>query len=282
MEALGDIITRLATRDNRQEGDYIEGGYLMCGKCHTRKQYKTHFPTGDGGTVERLVPVVCQCEKEEREAEARAIKRQEFNDRMGKLRRDGIADPAYLGNTFERDDRRNPKFSDACTRYVDSWPEMKEHNIGMLFYGSVGTGKTFYACAIANALLSRCVPACVTNLPRILNQLQSMSDERQSIIDKLQRYQLLAIDDLGVERGTSYAAEQVYNIIDTRARAGLPLIITTNLTMQELENPENIQYQRIYDRVLEMCPIRIKMAGESRRTGNAEERKARARQILGV
>lgn len=282
MDSIGKIIYDLATKDNREPGDYIEDGYLMCGKCHTRKQFLATFPTGDGGTKEHLVPVACKCMQEQRAAEEAARKKREFSERMERLRRDGITDPAYLLYTFERDDRRNPKYSEVCKRYVENWAEMKADNIGILFYGSVGTGKSFFACAIANALLDRCVSTSVTNLPRILNRLQTLGEERQAFIDKLQRYQLLVIDDLGVERETSYAAEQVYNVIDTRARAGLPLIITTNLTMQELENPENMQYKRIYDRVLEMCPIRLKMTGESRRVGNAEERKAKAKQILGV
>ena len=156
---------------------------------------------------------------------------------------------------------------------------MFRENIGILFYGSVGTGKSFYACAIANALNDLCVPAVVTSFPRLLNLLQSRSD-RQGLIDALGRYKLLVIDDLGVERDSPYAAEQVFNVIDARANSGLPLIVTTNLTLDELKNPTSMQYARIYDRVLEMCPARIKMTGESRRVKNTAIRRATAREIL--
>ena len=150
----------------------------------------------------------------------------------------------------------------------------------MLLYGTVGTGKSFLACAIVNALLERRVPATVTNFPRLLNLLQSISD-RQGIIDHLQHYELLVIDDLGVERDSTYAAEQVFGVIDARARAELPLIITTNMTLDELKKPPSMQYARIYDRVLEMCPVRLKMVGPSRRAGNAEVRQAKARELFG-
>ena len=156
---------------------------------------------------------------------------------------------------------------------------MKADNLGILFYGSVGTGKSFYACAIANALLEKCVPAVVTNFPRLLNILQGIRD-RQNYIDHLQTYSLLVIDDLGVERDSPYAAEQVFNVIDARARSGLPLIVTTNLTIEELKKPPTMQFARIYDRVLELCPITIKMTGESRRMGNAEARRGKARELL--
>lgn len=90
------------------------------------------------------------------------------------------------------------------------------------------------------------------------------------------------IDDLGVERDTSYSVEQVYNVVDTRARSGKPVIITTNLSLKDLENPPSLAYKRIYDRVLEMCPIRLKMVGASRRTANATDRRDAARRILGL
>lgn len=60
------------------------------------------------------------------------------------------------------------------------------------------------------------------------------------------------------------------------------MIITTNLSMKDLENPPSLSYKRIYDRVLEMCPIRLKMVGESRRASNASDRRDAARRILGL
>ena len=52
-----------------------------------------------------------------------------------------------------------------------------------------GPGKSFLACAIANALLEKLVSVTSTNFPRILNSLQgSFDDERQKRIDRLQHY----------------------------------------------------------------------------------------------
>ena len=162
---------------------------------------------------------------------------------------------------------------------VDYWEELKAENIGMLLYGSVGTGKTFLASCIGNGLLEKRVPVVSTNFPRLLNLLQE-TREKQKLLDRLSVYKLLILDDLGVERDSAYAAEQIFNIIDARGSSGLPVIVTTNLTLEELEHPTSMQYARIYDRVLEMCPIRIKLTGDSRRRGNAEKRKKIAQQIL--
>ena len=285
---MNEVMNKLvaASLQNRNEDDYLdEEGFLVCGKCHTRKQQDITIPAF-WGQSERVVRVgiACECRKKEIEAERAAEERRQFLQRMEVLRRDGITDPAYLQYTFDQDDNRNPEVSEVCRRYVENWDEMFKDNIGILFYGGVGTGKSFLACCIANALIEKLVPVSVTNLPRILNKLQGFGfgEEHQEFIDKLQRYKLLVIDDLGVERDTSYSTEQVYNIIDTRSRSGMPLIITTNLSMDDLKNPPSLGHARIYDRVLEMCPIRLKMVGESRRTAIANERRTKARKLLGL
>ena len=275
-----NAIERIAGRDNRRPEDYTEDGLLMCGKCHSPKQKRQLLPGRDGSRSERIVPITCQCvqEAQEQEREKKAV--QDFRVRMQELQGQFcISDDAYQRFTFGTDDRRNEKCSTACRRYVDKWPEMKEHNMGILFYGSVGTGKSFYACSIVNALLERRVSATVTNFPRLLNILQGARD-RQAVIDHLQNYQMLVIDDLGTERDSSYGAEQIFNVIDSRVRSELPLIVTTNMALEELENPPDMRLARIYDRVLEMCPIRIKMIGESRRAGNAKRRTELARDLL--
>ena len=285
---MNEVINKLiaVSLQNRNEGDYLdEEGFLMCGKCHTRNQHDITLPAF-GGQSERVVRVgiACECRNKEIEAERAAEERRQFLQRMEVLRRDGITDPAYIQYTFNQDDNRNPEVSEVCRRYVENWDEMFKENIGILFYGGVGTGKSFMACCIANALIEKLVPVSVTNFPRILNALQSFGfgEERQEFIDKLQRYKLLVIDDLGVERDTSYSTEQVYNIIDTRSRSGMPLIITTNLSMDDLKNPPSLAHSRIYDRVLEMCPIRLKLVGESRRTTIANERRDKAKKLLGL
>lgn len=275
-----DVISKLANQDNSAPGDYTEGGILMCGTCHAPKQTMKELPKAGGGKICKLVPIICRCETEKQKAQDEKNKKQQFDARITEQREEySISDRSYSALTFAKDDRRNSALSGTCRRYVERWEEMKADNMGILFYGSVGTGKSFYACSIVNALLEKCVPAVVTNFPRLLNILQGVRD-RQAYIDNLQKYDLLVIDDLGVERDSTYAAEQVFNVIDSRARSGLPLIVTTNLTMTELKNPPTMQLARVYDRVLELCPIAIEMTGESRRAGNAEARRAKARELL--
>ena len=53
---------------------------------------------------------------------------------------------------------------------------------------------------------------------------------------------LLIIDDLGVERSTEYAMEQMFFVIDSRYRSRRPMIITTNLKLAELKNPPDLAH----------------------------------------
>lgn len=76
----------------------------------------------------------------------------------------------------------------------------------------------------------------MTNFSRILNALSGLySEEKNQYIDSLNQYSLLIIDDLGIERSTEFALEQVFNVIDSRYRSKLPLIVTTNMTLEELK-----------------------------------------------
>lgn len=106
---------------------------------------------------------------------------------------------------------------------------------------------------IANALMEQEVAVCMTNFARIMNELNNAFSGRNEVVDRLCGYPLLVIDDFGMERGTEYALEQIYNIIDSRYRSRKPLIVITNLTLTELKKPQDTAHARIYDRLLELC-----------------------------
>ena len=181
--------------------------------------------------------------------------------------------------TFANDTGINPEMQKAHS-YVEHWPEMKATATGLLLWGNVGTGKSFFAGCIANALLDQGVPVLMTNFSRILNALTGMfSDDRNKYIDSLNHYSLLIIDDLGMERGTEYALEQVFNVIDARLRSNLPLIVTTNLTLDELKHPADLAHERIYSRVLERC-IPLKINNQNIRQMKAQENFTRTKQLL--
>ena len=88
---------------------------------------------------------------------------------IAELRSKGIQDTHFLDWTFQIAED-NP-YVQMAKRYVDQWEQAKAENLGLLFWGDVGTGKSFLAACIANALLSQGVPVLMTNFPRILTQM---------------------------------------------------------------------------------------------------------------
>lgn len=275
--AIAAIITKAKETGNIVEGDYIgEDNLYYCGKCHTRKQTAVRMFDKD-----RIVPCICACKAAAIKAEDEARQQREFFEKVKRYRQAGFPESEMSTWNFAADDGTNPKMTAAMQNYVQHFSEFRSRGKGLLLFGDVGTGKTFLAACAANALIDRGVPALVTNFARIANTLQGMFDGRQEYLDSLNHFPLLVLDDLSTERQTEYMLEIVYNVIDARYRARLPLIVTTNLTREELMNPADIRYKRIFSRLFEMCTP-IEVAGKDRRHAALKNDIAATKQLLGL
>ena len=258
------------------ELDYEKDGVLYCYKCNTPKQWK-----GEIFGEERLVFCDCKCVKEQREQEEAKRKQQARMERLERLRSEGFTDPAMRTWTFENDDGMNAELSKAAHGFVDNFSKFYERGLGLLLFGGVGTGKSFITACIANALIDQGRPCIVTNFPRIVNSLQSDFNNRQEKIDRLNDCDLLVIDDFAVERQTEYVQEIIYNVIDSRYRLKCPIIITTNLTAQEIANATDIRKDRIFSRLKEMTlPVEAKSV--DRRRGLLSKNYAEMAELLGL
>ena len=228
-------------------------GLIYCSKCHTPRQHRIEF-------LERVfLPTVrCRCQQEEYNKEEAECKQKEFLIQISRMRANGLQDKSLYDYNFVNDKGYNPEIQKAHD-YVAHWEEMKDKSLGLLLWGDVGTGKSFFAGCIANALLDKGIPVLMTNFSRIMNTLTGMyPGDRNRFVDSFNQYSLLIIDDLGIERSSEFALEQVFNVIDSRYRSKKPLIVTTNLTLDELKHPKDLARARIYDRVLERCvPLKI-------------------------
>lgn len=274
----------IATAEGQQrnspgnELDYMENNLLICGNCHTRKQMRLDVP----GVGLRTVPVLCKCgieRRDQEEARQKAIKEMEYID---KLRREGISIDKYRKMTFAADDGLSPDLMNIARGYVENRAEMLRENIGLLFHGDTDGGKTFLAAAIANAMIDHCTSAMITTIPELITAMsRDFEANKADILGKIARVGFLVLDDVGFERQTSYAAEKLYEIIDTRYQAHRPLIVTTNLSLDEIANPTQMEYKRPFERIVEMCqPVYVPKAG--RRKAIAQEKSKIARRILGM
>lgn len=259
------------------EGCYMQDGLLYCRTCKKPRQARIRL-LGDV----RNVKVMCDCEAKAWEAQKAKQKAEERRLEAERMRRVCFDYPRLAQYTFAVDDRENAKLSDVCRRYVGKWEQVKADNVGLLLYGGCGTGKTFYAACIVNALLCRGVRCRMTSFPSIVNSLQSSFSGREDYINGLCSLpDLLVIDDLGAERSSDYMLEQVYAVIDARYQERKPLIITTNLPFGEIKNPADLKYKRIYDRILEIT-LPIKVTGESRRQAGFEDKTQSRKKLLGL
>ena len=123
------------------------------------------------------------------------------------------------------------------------------------------------------------VPVVMTSFVKLLEIIQSTGQE-STILSNLNSAQLVIFDDLGAERGTDYTLEKVYNIVDSRYRKRLPMILTTNLTIEQMKDEQDIRYSRIYDRIFESC-YPMQFTGPSWRKKEASRRFKEIEDLLG-
>ena len=212
---MADLFSRIINNVNDDvllpDDEYMgEDGLMHCSFCHDATQTRVIV---ESLNIDRIVRCCCSCKRKEAE-EYEARKEQEEIERK---RRTCFNVTNMSDWTFENDDRQNAKLSDAMQRYADNFPKYIESGKGLLLYGTVGTGKTYYAACIANRLIDRGYKVLVTNFARLSNQIQG-TWEKQDLIDDLNDYHLLVIDDLGAERKSEFMQEQIFNIIDGHTR----------------------------------------------------------------
>lgn len=228
----------------RDDSDYTgPDGLLYCGRCHTPKQRR-----GIPGDPERVVWCLCQCEYRRREEQRAALQRQSMASRLQRRRRENIPNLLLQGFSFEG--ALETEVIRMCRSYAQSLCRGEAGSLGLLLWGGVGSGKTFAAACIANFAQEHGVNTRVTSLPRING---ATLEERREFLDRLHRYGLLVLDDLGTERDTPTANETTFQVVNTRYESKKPMIITTNLTPELLRSPQTQHQARIYDRVLEVC-----------------------------
>lgn len=276
------VVENIASRATvRNAKDFERDGILHCGKCgEPRQAWINWFPDKDGNPTKNLVRIMCKCdmeaEKEVKERKAQA----DFDDAMRTIRMALHTQRDDVRWRFDMDDGAESKVSMACRAYVDKWDDVRKGNMGILFYGNKGCGKTFYASCIYNALKDKRILVGFSSAPNLMSVLGKW--DKTEIFDAITRPLMLVIDDIGAERDNSYSAELMYSVIDARYKTGKPTIVTTNLDIDEMKREQDRWRSRIYDRIIEMCPVTIPMVGSSRRTTIADERRKNAMELLGL
>lgn len=135
-----------------------------------------------------------------------------------------------------------------CRDYADDFSAASP---SLVMYGKTGLGKTHLSLAIASVAVKRGYAVVYDSTQNIMNRLQKEHFSRvpsdEDTTELLETCDLLILDDLGAEFATQFTVAALYNIINTRMLKGLPVIISTNLDMKELEGKYT---QRIASRII--------------------------------
>lgn len=248
-------------------GDYKdpETGLLVCSVCGEKKQRVIEIMG-----MKQIVPCACRCTREQDAARREQMERQRAAYDAARRRAECFREDAKKAAfTFGVDDQRDVRLSRRVRGYAKKFASYRETGKGLLLLGPVGTGKTFYACCIANAVIDAGYSAIVTNFAQIANELQGTFDKDQ-VHCRLRRADLLVLDDLATERDTSFMQEIVFQVIEERSAVQKPLIVTSNVSAQEFLNPGDLARRRVFSRLAEVC-IPLSVSGPDRRL---ERRKA--------
>lgn len=271
-----DLINVFNVSASANENDYYKDGLLYCGVCNEPKEQENIVCD-----IKIKHAVLCKCGIKAKEEKDEYYKKQEEAINLSYAKAVAFNHSEMEDWNFENDNNQNPSLTKLATNYVNNFNDMKNKGIGLLLYGTTGTGKTYMSACIVNELLKNNYSCIMTNFNRISNTLQGTYEGKQEYIDNLNSYDLLVIDDLGIERNTEYMREIVYSIIDARYRARKPLIITTNLTNKELRSTDDVNKQRIYSRLYEMCmPFEVK--GADKREGLLRRNMNKLKEFIGA
>ncbi len=164
--------------------------------------------------------------------------------------------------------RRMQQILAFCREYAKSF---KEDSESLLLVGATGLGKTHLALAIANEVISRgygVVYCSVPDIARRLEQEHFSKGGEELTQQSLTHCDLLILDDLGTEFTTPFTSSALYHIFNTRLMRAKPTIISTNLSLEEMERAYS---ERFVSRIAGNCQrltflgrdVRIQMKKES-------------------
>lgn len=149
-----------------------------------------------------------------------------------------------------------------CARFCATMPDRLKDGRGLLLWGSVGTGKTYAACAVLNAVLENGYSAFFATASDLL-QLRERPDEA-CFWQRINDSSVFVLDDFAVTRTTAFAQERLFDAINGRYIAKRPTIVTTNLSLEAVKNETDTEKARLFGRVLETCaPVQV--SGQNRR-----------------
>lgn len=125
---------------------------------------------------------------------------------------------------------------DFCKKYAENF---NVHSPGLLLTGGTGLGKTHLSLSIAREVINKGFGVIYGSAQNIVSKMENEKFKNYQNGEESERHyidcDLLIIDDLGTEYNTAFSSAAIYNIINSRIMMNKPTIISTNLSMKEME-----------------------------------------------
>lgn len=224
------------------------------------------------------IPTLCKCERDNMEAQALTLKEQAEKEAKDSKRRGCFKFPAMYEKTFSNAYDKEDANLKVCADYVRDFRRLSADGLGLLLYGPVGTGKSYLAACVANALIDVWKSVKFTTIRRVADDMARVYGGKTDFLDALCRYDLVVIDDFGASEGMTPAKiAEMFQIVDALYESGTPVIYTTNMDIETMKHEKDVRLYSIYSRIIERCrPINVngkdKRIAESAR--NAKKFKA--------
>ena len=271
------LITEETFEGGYHNGDYEQDGVVHCGYCHTPKQV-LHMWRGQL----RAFPIPCRCKREclDRIAEERAQREKWEKTEINRYH--ALPYPYMHQWTFAHDDGGSPQATRYFKQYVEHFAELRKEGNGLFLFGAKGTGKTYAAVQIVNALCDNGYRCLVTSFMEIVKNLLSLNREnRQQYLDDICSHDLLVFDDFGGETGSNFFDINLEEIVKTCYRKHIPMIVITPMAQDTLEQGLNATRQQAVDRMKERCYC-LTLRNTKRYKQLTDKRRETMEKLLGV
>ena len=226
--------------------------------CSTHGEYQqTKYQSG-------RVTKCPECEREreqQRIADEKVVQLREAAERKSKLIDELIGNSGipkrFLGKTLKsyqvKFEEQKPIVNSAVN-FAKEFQQSSHSGRCLIFIGNAGTGKTHIGCAIGLHVIKNCGGTArftsVSEINRLVRESKSFNSEytETEIIDAFGNYDLLIVDEVGIQSGTDAESRALFDVFNTRYQNVKPTIVISNLTKDQLTVALG---ERIVDRLKE-------------------------------
>lgn len=236
MNKISEAIEVMNTYNCPQHGEYKYLGTVVmhwkcCPKCLEYEE-KARKADNDKRNEERRISIINRC-----------------------LKNSGIPE-RFICKTLDAYEAKNEGQKRALSfavEYASNFDKVFESGRSAIFCGKPGTGKTHLAIGVALHVINTGKPAVFETVQRLMRRIKESwrKDSAESetvVIESMTSPALLVIDEIGVQFGSEFEKNSMFDILNSRYENKLPTLLLSNLTAQEVKA---FLGERIYDRLKE-------------------------------